>query len=89
VKLSEVLYIHGRDSSDYLATSYRLDGPGYFVILFSSVFSVFCCFVMFMYLLLYCGCSCTCVVKVLCCFREMYVLFPCRMYGLCKHCYRA
>jgi hypothetical protein len=47
VKRSEVVYIHGRDSSDYVATSYRLDGPGSFpgsiFNLFSSVFSVFCC----------------------------------------------
>jgi hypothetical protein len=30
VKQSEVIYIQGRGSSDYVATSYRLDGPGSF-----------------------------------------------------------
>jgi hypothetical protein len=43
VKRSEVVYIQGRGSSDYVATSYRLDGPASFpgsiFILFSSVFS--------------------------------------------------
>jgi hypothetical protein len=49
VKLSEVrwFYITSGESSDYVATSYRLDGPGSFpgsiFILFSSVFFVFCC----------------------------------------------
>jgi hypothetical protein len=45
VKRSEVVYIQGRGSSDYVATSYRLDGPGTFqgsiFILLSSIFSVF------------------------------------------------
>jgi hypothetical protein len=36
-------------------------------------------------LVLYCENSC----GVLCCFREMFVLFPSRMYGLRKHCHRA
>jgi hypothetical protein len=38
-----VAYIQGRDSSDYVATSYKLDGPSYFpgilYFLLSAVFS--------------------------------------------------
>jgi hypothetical protein len=43
VKLSEVVYILGRGSSDYVAMSYRLDGAGSFLgsMLVFSVFFVF------------------------------------------------
>jgi hypothetical protein len=41
VKRSEVVYIQGRGSSDYVATSYRLDGPGFF---FRALYSYFLCF---------------------------------------------
>jgi hypothetical protein len=56
VKRSEVVYIQGRGSSDYVSTSYKLDGPGSCPgsILLFSVFSscIFCilCFVMFVHL---------------------------------------
>jgi hypothetical protein len=57
VKRSEVVYVKGRGSSDYLATSYRLDGPGSFpgrILVFSVFCCIFCflCFVMFMYFIL-------------------------------------
>jgi hypothetical protein len=66
VKRSELVYIQGRGSSDYVATSYRLDGLGSFpgsvfilfssiIYVFSSVFSAACC-------VLYC--SCTCIVPM-------------------------
>jgi hypothetical protein len=58
VKPSEVVYIHGRDSSDYVATSYILDGPGSFpgsilvLYVFFSYFLVFSCiFCVFLYFL--------------------------------------
>jgi hypothetical protein len=41
---SEVVYIQGRGSSDYVATSYRLDGPGSVpdsILVFSVFFHVF------------------------------------------------
>jgi hypothetical protein len=44
VKQSEVDYIWGRGSSDYVATSYRLDGPGSFlrsILVFSVCFFFF------------------------------------------------
>jgi hypothetical protein len=44
VKRSEVVYMQGRGSSDYVATSYRLDGPGSFpgsILVFSAFFHVF------------------------------------------------
>jgi hypothetical protein len=55
VKRSEVVHIQGRGSSYYVATSYRLDGPGSSpcsILVYSVFFSVFCflCSVMFMYL---------------------------------------
>jgi hypothetical protein len=47
----------GQDSSDYVATSYRLDEPGSFpgsiFILSSSVFSVFCLYILFLVFCLY------------------------------------
>jgi hypothetical protein len=44
MKQSDVVYIQSRGSSDYVATNYRLDGPGSFPgsILIFSVFSVSC-----------------------------------------------
>jgi hypothetical protein len=60
VKRGEMVYIQGRDSSDCVATSYRLDGPGSFLISIFILFflyvlcflCIFCflCFVIFMYL---------------------------------------
>jgi hypothetical protein len=72
MKRREVVYVQGRDSSDYVATSYRLDGPGsfpgsIFILFFFCIFG-FSCFVMFMYM------NCTyvyvlyCTVKI----RAMY-----------------
>jgi hypothetical protein len=83
VKRSEVVYIQDRDSSDYVATSYRLDGPGSFpgsiFILFYSVFSVFFSCVLCILCVSFL-CSCTCIVlsnscDVLCCFLVECMFF--------------
>jgi hypothetical protein len=69
VKRSEVVYIQGRSSSDNVAMSYTLDGPGSFPgsILVLSVFSY--------YLVLF-SCMCfsrICAFQVLCVFHVFSV----------------
>jgi hypothetical protein len=59
VKRSEVkvVYVHGRDSSDYVATSYRFDGPGSFPcnILVFFMYVSFMYYVFFFLFLVFCN----------------------------------
>jgi hypothetical protein len=80
VKRSEVVYIQGRGSSDYVATSYTLNGPGSFpgsILVFSSVFScIFCVFsVFYVSCVLQCSCTCTVLMYMYCIVLRTFMYF--------------